>query len=274
MARGANTLAVPPSLLDAPEQLKLANDFVQRHKLGSRVFVHLAHEPEEPAWPRLLETMQQWKDTAPDIPVMVTSGGLTPFIPDVLDRWAVHAQVFDTTHNKRVLEHIAAGNETWWYVDSAPARPYANLLLDFAAMEHRMLFWQAWAVGVSGMYYWNVNFSPPGKDPWQDQLDITPVNGNGCLVYPGPTGPVGSIRWECVRDGIEDYDYLALLAEQRRALAKRGGQEALLARIDEVFDLGSVLTSLISYTREPAVLLQKRREIGSVLESAMASASR
>ena len=268
LSTGATTLAVPPSLLDAPEQLQRANAFVEEHDLESRAFVHLAHEPEEPAWPRLLETMQRWKDLAPSIPIMVTTGGLTPFIPDVLDRWAVHAPVFDTTHNKRVLEHIAGGNETWWYVDDAPARPYPNLLLDFAAMEHRILFWQAWALGLAGMHYWSVNFSPPGKDPWKDQLDITPVNGNGCLVYPGKDGPVDSIRWACVRDGIEDYDYLALLAEYRRRLARKGGHEGLLARIEAAFQLDPVLTSLVSYTREPAVLLAKRREIGEALTAA------
>jgi hypothetical protein len=35
--------------------------------------------------------------------------------------------------------------------------------------------------------------------------------GSDCLFYPGRQAPTPSIRAERLRDGIEDYDYLALL---------------------------------------------------------------
>ena len=42
--------------------------------------------------------------------------------------------------------------------------------------------------------------------------------GDGMLLYPGNKvgidGPVGSLRLEVFRDGLEDFDYLAL-ADQR-----------------------------------------------------------
>ena len=61
---GATTFYVPATLLDAPAQLQQANAFVREKNLQSRVFTQLAYEPEEPAWNRVLERMQYWKDIA------------------------------------------------------------------------------------------------------------------------------------------------------------------------------------------------------------------
>ena len=169
-------------------------------------------------------------------------------------------------NSSTVLQRIAAGKEVWCYVNHAPARPYANFFLDFAAIEHRILFWQAWALGVKGMHYWGVNYAEPNQDQWKSTLDIRPVNGDGLLVYPGADGPVNSIRWECVRDGLEDYDYLAVFQVCRRKLAEKGGQEALIARADKAGDLGKVVPDLVSFSRDPKALLDKRIEIGALIE--------
>ncbi len=266
LAQGATTAAVPASLLDFPELLRLADEVIADKHLEDRVFVQLAHEPAEPSWPRLLEAMQQWKDAAPHIPIMVTSSGLNPFIPDALDRWTVHSQVFDTPHNKTLLKALSEGREVWWYVDHAPPRPYGNLLLDFQAIEHRILFWQAWALGVRGMYYWNVNYLPPGMDTATALLDLTPVNGDGILVYPGPEGPINSMRWEIIRDGIEDYDYLDLFIQRRNRLVDAGGHEALLRRAAEVYNLGRIVPDLVTFPRDPRLLLEKRKRIARMIE--------
>lgn len=263
--KGASTFHVPASLLDAPGQLEQANAFVTRHRLESRAFTQLAYEPEAPSWNRVLERMQQWKNHAPDIPILSSAMGLRPFIPDALDIWSVHAQVLDTTHNIEVLRRAAEGGQVWWYVNHAPPRPYGNFFLDFAAIEHRILFWQSWAVGMRGMQYWNINHWPAHGDPYESLLDITPVNGDGVLVYPGPDGPVNSIRWEIIRDGIEDYDYLTMFMERYRVLSERGGHEALLRRAAEVYNLEELVPSLVTFTREPEVLMRKRAQIAAMI---------
>ena len=94
--KGVSTVAIPPSLLDTPELLKIANDFVKEHRLEDRVFAPLATAPQEPEWPRLLERMQGWKDAAPDIPIFVSTMGLKPFLPGGLDCWGAHTRLFDT----------------------------------------------------------------------------------------------------------------------------------------------------------------------------------
>jgi hypothetical protein len=268
LAGGATTVAAPPALLDAPEKLAALEAFVKREKLEGRVFVPLSHEPAEPAWPRLMETLAKWRAGAPSVPAAVGTFGLRPFLPDDVGLWSVHAQVMDTPAGIELLKRISGGREVWWYFSHQPPRPYGNLFLDFTAVEHRILFWQAWALGMRGMQYWCVNYSPEGQSPFADLLDSTPVNGDGCLVYPGKDGPVNSVRWETVRDGMEDYDYLALFMERRAALAGRAVPEALTARVAAAGDLSALLPSLVTFARDSAELLKKRGEIGEMIVEA------
>jgi glycosyl hydrolase family 123 len=266
LAQGASSIAVPPSLLGAPEQLKLADAFVTRLKLTDRAFCHIGDDPPQPAWPRLFERMNQWNEIAPDIPLMVTTYGLQPFLPDLGDIWAVHAPMFDTTNNRVLLERISQDGEVWTYVHHNPPRPYGNFFTDFAAMEHRMLFWQAWALGLSGFHYWNASYIEPHQDPWAGQVDQTPANGNGLLLYPSAGGPVSSIRWESIRDGLEDYDYLALLRQRMRKAKEAKADPALLERADKAYDVSALLTNLVSFSRDPQILAIKRDAIAKAIE--------
>jgi hypothetical protein len=261
-ARGATTFAVPESLAGVPEQLQQANAFVVRNKLQGRAFCPIADEPERPAWPRLSERMQEWQRLAPDIPMMVTTSGLEPYLPELGKIWGVHIQMLDTLNNEPILARIKEGGEVWTFVNRFPARPYANLFIDFPAIDHRILFWQAWALGVRGFHYWAMNFVEEGQNPYVSQLDITPTNGDGFLVYPGATGPVNSIRWENIRDGIEDYDYLVLL--KVRGL-EASGNRALTEKARKAYDLGAVVPNLVGYTRDPQVLISKRTEIAQAI---------
>ncbi len=262
---GASTLSVPASLFEFPEQLAVANEFVEKANLRDRVFCQIANEPERPAWQRLFETMTQWREIAPNIPLMLTTYGTQPFFHEAADVWAIHSPIMDTVNNKTILDRIAAGNAVWWYVNHTPPRPYANFFIDFAAMEHRVFFWQTWALGMQGVHYWNANYSEPGVNPWVNQLDITPTNGDGFLLYPGPKGPVSSIRWEVIRDGIEDYDYLVLFRERMKQLEEKGGHADLLAQAAEVYNLKELVPDLVTFTRDPNVLISKREALAKMI---------
>ena len=263
--QGLSTVPVPASLQEFPEQLALANRFIAENQLQTMAFTPLAHEPPRPAWSRLNEYLVAWRRVAPDIRPMVTTFGLDPFLGDPDRIWGVHLPVFDTSAHRDILQHTTSGGETWWYVDEWPARPYANFFVDFDAVEHRTLFWQTWALGIRGMHYWNINFAPSDADPYQGLVDATPVNGNGYLVYPGANGPVSSIRWETIRDGIDDYDYLVMVRAHMADLEKRGGNSALLQRAKDTLNLGPLVQDLVGFPREPDMLIAKRREIAELI---------
>ena len=264
--KGASAFFVPDSLLEVPEQLRAANAFVREHDLSSRVFAHLGDEPGPPSWPRVYERVQQWQEAAPDIPVMVTTFGMQPFLPERVDIWGVHMPMLDTANNRPILERTAEGGRVWAYVNHAPPRPYGNLFTDFQAIEHRILFWQMWALGFEGFHYWGANYAAPGQNPWEEHVDITPVNGDGLLIYPGADGPVPSIRLKTVRDGVQDYEYLVMLSDRIRALRRQGGAESLLERANEARNLQALMPNLIEFSRDPERLEERRVRIARMIE--------
>jgi hypothetical protein len=151
-----------------------------------------------------------------------------------LDIWCPNEHYFDT--NPRIYEQFrarqAAGEAGWWYVCCGPGEPYNNFFVQMDGFAHRLIFTQMYRLGVTGLLYWSTTYWNPGagtKDPWSDMATVKDINpqiyGDGSLLYPGSKvgldGPVGSIRLKLIRDGIEDYQYLRLLAAAR-------GQEAAL----------------------------------------------
>ena len=166
----------------------------------------------------------------------------------------------------------AAGLQVWAYVCCSPRYPYANWLADDPLVEARVIWWQAYHQKMDGMLYWGLNIwgrannktmIDPEKDGpllnfgitteavWADRL-----HGDGLLLYPGKDGPIGSIRLANIRDGLEDYDYLSLLAEREGSIEK--ARQACLP----------VTTSLTQFTRDPETVLAQRDRIARRIERA------
>ena len=85
--------------------------------------------------------------------------------------------------------------------------------------------------------------------------------------------PVNSIRWELYREGVEDYDALALLAQRHAAACERLGVpngsfdvEPLLARLT-----GRVARSIADATRNPRDVIAARELTDRLIEMASAS---
>ena len=137
-------------------------------------------------------------------------------------------------HNEKVLdERVKAGEEVWNYVCCGPGPPYANFFVTMPAMSHRMLFWQEWKYRSSGLLYWSTTYwepSPAGTDdPWEDMATVKWITkdlfGDGSLLYPGHKvghyGPLPSLRLKMIRQGLQDYEYIAMAAKVSPADADR-----------------------------------------------------
>ena len=85
------------------------------------------------------------------------------------------------------------------------------------------------------------------------------VYGNGVLLYCGAPfdeyGPVGSLRLECVRDGIEDFEYLTMLADVY-------GTETVNALICRL------TTSISQYSTDEELFTALRIAVGNLLDKA------
>jgi len=117
-----------------------------------------------------------------------------------------------------------AGDEVWFYTCVFPQGEYANRFIEQPLIKTRLLHWINFRYGVTGYLHWGYNHwtqdSPfthttrahggppylPAGDPW--------------IVYPGKDGPLDSIRFEAMRDGIADYELLCLLAEKNSEAAQ------------------------------------------------------
>jgi len=98
-------------------------------------------------------------------------------------------------------------NITTYYVCCGPAFP--NTFIHSPLVESRMLGLLASQGGFDGFLRWSYNDWP--DDPYQHPEWGNWPTGDVMFVYPGENGPVSSLRWEQLREGIQDYE-LALIA--------------------------------------------------------------
>jgi hypothetical protein len=116
------------------------------------------------------------------------------------------------------------GEEVWWYYLYGDDPPLPNpILMSHPGIEARITPWLAWAERVDGLlHYSSTDWSP---NPWVTPNVTGRDNGDAFFFYPprkdggnldicGQNGHrlVPSVRWENLRDGMEDYEYLWLLA--------------------------------------------------------------
>jgi len=105
-----------------------------------------------------------------------------------------------------VEERRRQGKITTFYTYGLPAHP--NTLSYSPAVEARMLPWIAASRRLDGFLRWSYNSWP--RDVFREPVFIF-TQGDEYLVYPGPDGPMSSVRWEQLREGIEEYELVAML---------------------------------------------------------------
>ena len=108
------------------------------------------------------------------------------------------------------------GHKVWWYIACNPHSPYANLFVEYQAIEARQLMGaQAVRWRPDGFLYyqlsiWNSLRPIAGKDTFTDwePRSWTQYHGDGSWFCCGPDGvPCATIRMENFRDGLEDFAY-------------------------------------------------------------------
>ncbi len=186
-----------------------------------------------------------------------------PEYQDYMDWYCPLTSVYDPELSQRLRQQ---GKQVWWYVCCGPQYPYANFAaLDYPSIEGRLLGWMTYGFQADGLLFWHVNLWHPnriiqGDDPYLDWKPacIANMTGDGCLTYPTTSGPVSSIRLENIRDGLEDYDYLAMLADVR-------GYDVAKSYVDRL------VKTMTDFSRDPALLTALRAEIADQIEQAGAT---
>ncbi|HEX2971420.1 MAG TPA: DUF4091 domain-containing protein, partial [Tepidisphaeraceae bacterium] len=191
-----------------------------------------------------------------------------------------------------------AGDRFWWYVCTGPKSPYCTLFIDHPATELRVWLWQTWQRKINGILVWQTNYwtSPTAypdakhvQNPYEDPMSWTSGygtpkgtklpwgNGDGRFIYPperaaggatGPVldGPVDSIRWEMLRDGIEDYEYFVML---KKLLDTKGAKldERDWSAMQKLLEVPETVTKdMTIFTKDPATVEARRHELAKAIE--------
>ena len=184
---------------------------LRRKRVHKRTFLHVSDEPQGVAHlPQYRAVREILRQGAPDLPVLEAISNI-----DYVDSGLVQHPCPGTDHVQPFLDRGTP--RLWCYYCCAQTRGVSNRFMDFPAARNRILGWQLFKYGFTGFLQWGFNHWYSGLT---DQLldPYTQVNGgrflppgDGFVVYPGPDGPVDSMRWEVFREGLQDGRALELL---------------------------------------------------------------
>ncbi len=196
---------------------------------AAKGYYHVVNEPQtESDYDIVAHLSQATHAAAPEVRIMV-SEQVEPLIHSNPTYPGSHVDIWLPTisnyeSEKSHVRQSAHGEEVWWYFLYGDRPPLPNpTVIDRSGIEARIVPWLAWLERVDGLlYYATTDWS---TDPWSDPW-FNDGNGDGFLFYPPPAGGVvasdpcqaesnrlvPSIRWELLREGMEDYEYLWLVA--------------------------------------------------------------
>lgn len=194
------------------------------------------------------------------IPFYTGVSNVSPFdyLVGSTNLWIPQTDYYFTKIKDKAKARQRAGDELWLYTSWAPRQGYCNLMINQLAIEHRLLFWQLYAEGVTGYLYWHSTFWDWITDPWNEPATLNRsdpgIYGDGSLFYPLSSGASPSLRLELVREGMQDYELL------KKA-------ESVLGRsvVDEY--VRKLITSLTSYVKDEELFEQVRIDLGCLIEN-------
>ena len=134
----------------------------------------------------------------------------------------------------RNLDHVAAAKER--AEKNGEAFTFCDnyrTFIDYPAVSARSLGWLAWQIGARGWLTYETLGSY--KTAWEApvlsyaQFNGATVWGMGQMFYPDPLSgaPLPSLRWELMREGCDDYEYLWLLRETLKEKPNEDAQKLL-----------------------------------------------
>jgi Domain of unknown function (DUF4091) len=235
--------AVPADLSDSTEAVKSflqqTYDYYKKHGRLDRLVLN--SPIDEPNTAQAFADTRKWAsivhEAAPGVPFLVTKSPVSDnpawgTLAGYANNFAVHGNDLNPPAVKQAIRaEQARGGEVTWYISCDQGFPQPNYFIDASAMDPVMVPWITWRYGMNGILYWELKFWSQTTDPWLNPVTYLSgflcsngyiLNGEGSLLYPGSrtkihtgqkdvNGPVSSIRFELLREGIEDYEYLWLL---------------------------------------------------------------
>jgi hypothetical protein len=276
-------LRTPASFAASDQQALYWQEWIKHFKRKGwldRLFLYLWDEPSRADFDRVLARGRASVSASPAIRNLLT----TPFTPELSEAVHIWVPLVNCLERKPGSDDFCAeapplgvyagesqrGKSLWFYQSCAShgcngvKKEYFNgwpsYMIDASGAANRVMQWVAWKYRVQGELYYSMTEAYTHGDPWMD-IRLFNGNGDGTLFYPGKPSvigghtdiPIESIRLKLIREGMEDYEYLALLLQW-------GGRDAADIFADRI------VTKTYQWESRPDVFLAVRQEMGQTLE--------
>ena len=247
--------------------------YLEKKGLADRAYLYMLDEPNDAdAYERVRQLGAVAAEGAPRLRRLVVEQPYTQnaewgVLDEAIDIWC---PLFGFVHEPSVQRVQANGDEVWSYTALVQTAPryhpeYGQVKGDlppfweigFPVTAYRIAPWLNRRYHITGLLYWStVYWLSPDRNPWDDPGFRIRWNGDGALFYPGEDagieGPVGSIRLKNLRDGMEDYEYFAILEA-------RGGAET----VEEA--VRAAVPTWGAWVQDPGCLLGLRRRLAEAI---------
>ncbi|HID28679.1 MAG TPA: DUF4091 domain-containing protein, partial [Desulfobacterales bacterium] len=207
------------------QYLRMTRHHLEEMGWSDRFFGYLFDEPGEHVIPIIKNAARIMEEEFPQLKTFVASSFHSEAFKGHVDIWCPQYILFNHGHFDGTFVQGARtrGESIWWYNP-----PHA---LGMPLIGIRLLPWLNWKYSVQGILLWSINYWK--EDNWRDMRTA----GEGMLVYPGGNGPRESVRWEMVREGMEDFEYIRILQrELDNALSNPANQTSeLIVEVKALF---------------------------------------
>jgi len=156
----------------------------------------------------------------------IDAANMPPELQNNCDVWVPLLGQFDN-QMEFLKQRIGSRRDVWFYTCLYPQKRYLNRLMDFPLIKVRLLQWLDFRYGFTGFLHWGGNYWTPKplldtQPVIDDNTELLPP-GDAFIVYPDREHLTvrSSIRFETMRESIEDYEMLRALAVRDPAAAEQ-----------------------------------------------------
>jgi len=263
VSRGSSAIGDSAFQAKWTQYLTAVDDYIASANYAGAAYYHIVNEPQTYADYTIVGQISALTHSAAPHLRQMVSEQVEPEMYNYpgakLDIWMPTISNYEPVKSHdRQKNH---GEQVWWYYLYGDDPPLPNpILMSHPGIEARITPWLAWAERVDGLLHysttdWSVN-------PWDTPNVTGQDNGDGFFFYPphkdntplaacGENGNelVPSIRWENLRDGMEDYEYLWLLAGGKPQVDVTNAADAYVSQLVASRTLFSQVPTDLAATR-------------------------
>jgi|GEM_PF-6094357 len=228
----ANSILNPRFARLYPEAVGIISRYLEEKGWLDKSYAYVFDEPKRRKDPTIFVKLRKItaliKDVNPHIR-MVQATFPQPELLDITDIWVTTTWHY-MEHQDWCEKARKRGAQIWVYNNTEP-------IIGYPSIRVRIYPWMMWRYKAQGFWLWSINCWR-SANPWETADSAGPkFNGKGSWVYPPRRAddpvPVDSIRWELLREGLEDYEYLHRLEEEMKR-KREEGEYALASEAEEI----------------------------------------